>query len=58
LRSRNTRHCRQRGSARGQMQKISAGKFRFGPRFTSLDHLVGDSEQLIRHIQTERLGGP
>src|SRR5262249_19893855 len=29
LRPRDTRHGRQRGSARGQMQKISAGKFHF-----------------------------
>jgi hypothetical protein len=28
LRSCNSRHRRQRGSARGQMQKLSAGKFR------------------------------
>jgi hypothetical protein len=37
------RDGRQRGSARGQMQKISAGKFHFEPpsHFTSLDHLVG-----------------
>ena len=29
LRPSNMRHGRQRGSARGQMQKISAGKFHF-----------------------------
>src|SRR5215469_14989752 len=39
------RQCRQRGSARGQTQKISAGKFHFEPPFTSFDHLVGASEQ-------------
>jgi hypothetical protein len=44
---------RQRGSARGQMQEISAGKFHFEPpsRFTSLDHLVGAQRRdwLERH---------
>jgi hypothetical protein len=29
LRSRNTRHGRQRGDARGQMHKLSTGKFHF-----------------------------
>jgi hypothetical protein len=29
LRPRDARHGRQRGSARGQMEKISAGKFHF-----------------------------
>jgi hypothetical protein len=41
LRLRDTRDGRQRGSACGQMQKISAGKFHFEPPFTSFDHLVG-----------------
>jgi hypothetical protein len=31
----------QRGSARGQMQKISTGKFHFEPPFRSFDHLIG-----------------
>jgi hypothetical protein len=31
LRPREARQARQRGSARGQMQKISAGKFHFKP---------------------------
>src|SRR5262249_27664010 len=44
LRPRETPHGRQRGSARGQMQKISAGKFHCEPPFTSLDHLVGAGE--------------
>jgi hypothetical protein len=35
LRARDSRHDRQRGSARRQMQKISAGKFHFEPPFTS-----------------------
>src|SRR5215467_7959751 len=41
LRSRDARQRRQRGSADGQMQKLSAGKFHLEPPFTSLDHLVG-----------------
>src|SRR5215475_4207856 len=41
LRPSSARHGRERGSARGQMQKISAGKFHFEPpsHFTSFDHL-------------------
>jgi hypothetical protein len=35
---------RQRGSARGQMQKLSAGKFHFEPPFTSFNDLVGARE--------------
>ena len=31
LRPRDARHGRQRGSARGQMQKLSAGKFHGAP---------------------------
>ena len=31
--------------ARGQMQKISAGKFYLEPPFTSFDHVVGAGEQ-------------
>src|SRR5262249_3024649 len=47
---------RERGSARGQMQKSSsAGKFHFEPPFTSFDHLVGGGEQLVRHGEAERL---
>jgi hypothetical protein len=41
LRTRDARDDRQPGNARGQMQKISAGKFHFEPPFTSFDHLVG-----------------
>src|SRR5262249_5290835 len=41
LRPSETRGGRERGSARGQMEKISAGKFHFEPPFTSFDHLVG-----------------
>src|SRR5262249_20040483 len=43
LRPREPRHRRQRGSARGQREKISTGKFHFeSPSpFPSLDHLVG-----------------
>ena len=58
LRPSDARHGRERGSARGQMQKISAGKFHFEPpwRFTSFDHLVGTTEQQQRHGQAELLG--
>jgi hypothetical protein len=46
LRESDPRHNRQRGSAGGEIQKISAGKFHFEPPslFTSLDHLVGERE--------------
>ena len=52
------RHRRQGGSARGQMQKISAGKFQLEPpsRFTSLDHLVGELLELQWDIEAEPLG--
>src|SRR5262245_4606183 len=48
LRPRDARHRRERGSARCQMQKISAGKFHSEPPslFTSLDHLVGQCSNL------------
>src|SRR5215467_12433809 len=47
LRPSEARQHRQRGCARGQMQKISAGKFHLEPpsRFTSFDHLVGAGAQ-------------
>src|SRR5215467_11536293 len=47
LRPSEARDGRERGSARCQMQKISAGKFHFEPPslFTSLDRLVGAGEQ-------------
>src|SRR6266511_584383 len=57
LRPNEARPGRQRGSARGQMQKISAGKFHFEPPFTSFDHLVVEREQPIWHFETERLRG-
>src|SRR5262249_24137986 len=41
LRPRDTRHRRQRGSARCQAQKTSAGKFHFEPPFPTFHHLVG-----------------
>src|SRR5262249_55660531 len=46
LRPRDAGHGRQRSSACGQMQKLSAGKFHFEPpsRFTSPNHLFGASE--------------
>src|SRR5262249_53269307 len=45
LRPSAARYSRQRGSARGEMQKSSARKLHFEPHFTSLDHLVGEGEQ-------------
>jgi hypothetical protein len=47
-----------RGSGGGQMEKLSSvGKFHSEPpsRFTSLDPLVGEREQPIRHFKAERL---
>src|SRR5262249_11736173 len=45
LRESDARDDRQRGGARGQTEKISAGKFHLNPpsRFTSLDHRSGAS---------------
>src|SRR5262245_32309135 len=51
------RRERQRGSASGQMQKITAGKFHFEPPFTSLDHFVGAAEQRDWKSDAERMGG-
>src|SRR5262249_46353359 len=42
LRPRYPRHCRQRGSARGQMQKLSAGKFHFCQSLSRL-HSINSS---------------
>src|SRR5262249_60488939 len=51
LRPCDVRRKRQRGSARGQMQKISAGEVFFLPPFTSFDHplraLVGKKRQFL-----------
>src|SRR5262249_60257500 len=57
LRQWDARPRRQRGSARGQMQKISAGKFHFEPPFTSFDHLVGEREQRRWDFDAECLCG-
>src|SRR5262249_19150453 len=56
----DARDGRQGGSAPCEMEKISAGKFHFEPpsRFTSLDHLVGEGEQPIRHVDAKRFSGP
>src|SRR5690242_19679069 len=54
------RQRRQRGTARGQMQKLpSVWKFHFEPPspFTSFDHLVGAQQERFGDRQPERLGG-
>src|SRR5262249_14668097 len=58
LRPSDARDCRQRSSAGGQMQKISAGKFHVEPpsRFTSLDHLIGAYQKRRRYFKAKRLG--
>src|SRR5262249_40156802 len=55
LRPSDTRYGRQRDSARGQMQKTSAGKFHSEPPFTSFDHLVGPGQQRRRDFEAKRL---
>src|SRR5262249_58831141 len=57
LRPSDARDCQQRGGARGQMQKSSAGKFHSEPPFTSFDHLVGNSEQRRRNGKAEHSCG-
>src|SRR5215469_2830850 len=59
LRPSSMRHGRQRFSAGGQMQKISAGKFHFEPPspFTSFNHLVGNGEQPWWKAEAECLRG-
>src|SRR5262249_61515278 len=58
LRPRYARYSRQRGSASGQMQKISAGEFYFEPPslVPLLDHLVGACGERRGHFEAERLG--
>jgi len=48
LRPSGTRDCRQRGSARCQMQKSSTGKFHFQPPFTSFGLGVDHQFELAR----------
>src|SRR5262249_137800 len=55
LRRSDTRDRRERGSAPGQMEKISAGKFHFEPPFTSFDHLVGALLEKERHVEVKSL---
>src|SRR4051812_10684829 len=60
LRPRHARDGWQRSSTRGQMQKSSSvRKFHFAPpsRFTSLDHLVDQCQQLVGDFEAERLRG-
>src|SRR5215831_8856119 len=57
LRPRETRHGRQRSSARCEMEKISAGKFRVEPPFTSFYHLVGAQHERGWHLEADRLRG-
>src|SRR5262249_16349867 len=52
LRPRETRHGRKSGSARGHMQKISAGKIRFVPPLTTFYYLAGDGEHTRPHCNT------
>jgi hypothetical protein len=56
LRPRDAQHRWQRGCARGQMQKISAGRFHVEPPFTSFDHLVGTGEPAFgQALKTKRV---
>ena len=59
LRESDARHGWERGSARGQMQKLSAGKFHFEPPslIALFDHPIGYREQAGRERDTECLGG-
>ena len=57
LRGGDPRYGWQRGSARYQMQKLSAGKFHSEPPFTSFNHLVGEREQRRWDFEAERFRG-
>src|SRR5262245_35057182 len=52
LRPRDTRYGRQRGSARRQMQKISAGKFHLEPPFTRSPRRPGRALMLALRFLT------
>ena len=57
LRPSDARYGRQRGSARGQMQKIVGGEVSSRPLSAALlDHLVGAADQRQRNGEAERLG--
>src|SRR5262249_56062107 len=51
LRPCDTRHSRHRGTAYGQMQKLTAGEFYVEPPFTSFDHFVGAQRKCRRGAQ-------
>src|SRR5262249_6871805 len=57
LRPRDARDDRQRGSACGQMQKISAGKVyvETPPPLTSFAHLLGAGRHRVGQVEAERL---
>src|SRR5262249_21737084 len=56
LRASSTRHEWQRGSARGQLQKLSAGEVHFLTSLHKSPHyLVGEVEQPVRNLEAERL---
>src|SRR5262249_52406487 len=57
LRPSKVRDCRERGSARGQMQEYSAGELHLAPPFTSFDHLVGDGEHAWGNGEAEQPRG-
>src|SRR5262249_8579889 len=51
LRPCDTRHSRHRGTAYGQMQKLTAGKFHVEPPLPSFDHFLRPPPQFKRGAQ-------